>query len=237
MQDAAPLPSRRGRRVLIALLLMLLILLPLYLWPLRGPSGLPGASALPAGVGDPRSASAVARIPGDVWDALMGHADAPSPALPSKSPARNLTMITQVEEAPGQGLDEGAGPTELARGMLARAGSSDFSGGDPGGASSPAAPTEFLAEGTQAGAGTGNAPGAFAPGGYSNSNLGPWPGGAPGGGPRFSSPGPTLDPGPPGDLAPTPEPATLVLLGSHLALVGAAAWRRRRRRLDAPPTR
>jgi hypothetical protein len=146
-------------------------------------------------------------------------------------------MITQVEDAPGQGLDEGAGPTALARGMLARLGSSDSSSGDPGGASSPAAPTELLAEATPIGEGTGNPPSAFAPGGYSNSNLGPWPGGAPGGGPRFSSPGPTLDPGAPGDLAPTPEPATLVLLGSQLALVGAAAWRRRRRRLDAPPTR
>jgi len=48
MQDAESLPSRRGWRGLIALLILLLILLPLYLWPLRGGlRGLPGASALP----------------------------------------------------------------------------------------------------------------------------------------------------------------------------------------------
>jgi len=81
MQHAGSLPSRRGRWILIALLILLLILLPLYLWPLRGGlGGLPGASALSGSVRDPRSAAAVARIPRDVWDALMGHVDAPPPS-------------------------------------------------------------------------------------------------------------------------------------------------------------
>jgi hypothetical protein len=102
MQNGEPLPSRRGRRILIALLILLLILLPLYLWPLRGGlGGLPGASAVPGSVHDPRSAAAVARIPGDVWDALMGHVDALPPSLPPTKPPRNLTMIIQAEEFPG----------------------------------------------------------------------------------------------------------------------------------------
>lgn len=236
MQDAERLPSRRGRRVLIALLILLLILLPLYLWPLRGGlGGLPGASALPGWVRDPRSAAAVARIPGDVWDALMGHVDAPPPSPPSTKPPRNLTMITQAEELPGRGLDQDAGGVSLARGMVAQlGGSSDLSDGTPGGADAPSAPVEFLADSQSSGPGgapgTGTPWSGFGPGGYlTPGNLGPMTGGGSGGGPRFSSPGLTFDPSNPGALEPTPEPGTLVLVGSNLALLAVAVWKRRRR--------
>ncbi|MFI5324977.1 MAG: PEP-CTERM sorting domain-containing protein [Candidatus Rokuibacteriota bacterium] len=243
MQDAEPLPPHRGRRGLTALAVLLLILLPLYLWPLRGGlGGLPGASALPGPVRDPRSAAAVAQIPGDVWDALMGHTHALPPSPPPAKPPSNLTMITSAEGLPGSsslsGDESGAtlsdSPTALARGMLAQLGSSDLSDGSPGGAA-PASPAEFVSS-PGGGTGTGGAPSGFGPGGYPGlGNLGPWHGGGPGGGPRVSSLALTLDPGDPGDLAPTPEPATLLLLGSNLALLGAAAWRRCRRRLGIPP--
>jgi hypothetical protein len=235
MQDAEPLPSRRARRGLIGLLILLLILLPLYLWPLRGSlGGLPGGSALPGSLRDPRSAAAVARVPGDVWDALMGHPAMPPPPPPTKA-LRNLTMITQGEGIPGVGLDEGAGGTllsdnasSLVRGMLAQLGSSELSDGNPGGGDASFPPAEFLASNPGGGTGTGNLPSGFTSGGYPGlGNLGPNGGGS--GGPRSSSPGLTLHAGDPGDLAPTPEPATLVLVGSNLALLGIAAWKRRRR--------
>lgn len=223
----------------MALLILLVILLPLYLWPLRGGlAGLPGVSALPGSVRDPRSAAAVAQIPGDVWDALMGHTDAPPPSPPPTKPPRNLTMITEAEGIPGSGLDGDAGgaqlfdsPSSLARGMPAQlGGSSDLSDGNPGGADAPSAPVEFLADSPYGGPGTGSSSSGFGPGGYPGSgNFGPWAGGGSGGGPRFSSPGPTFDLGNPGALEPTPEPATLLLVGSNLALLGAAAWKRRRR--------
>jgi len=241
MQDAESLSLRRGRRGLIALLIALLILLPLYLWPLRGGLGaLPGSSARPGPARDPRSAAAVAQIPGDVWDALMGHTPAPPPSLPPVKPPRNLTMIAEASEIPGGVPDEGAGgtplsdsPSALARGMLARLGSSDLSDGGPGDGDAPSVPVEFVST-PPGGTGTGTGPGGFGPGGYPGlGNLGPWTGGGPGA-PRLVSLGPTLDSGDPGDLAPTPEPATLLLVGSNLALLGAAAWKRCRRRLGTP---
>lgn len=243
MQDAEPLPLRHDRRGLIALLILLLVLLPLYLWPLRGGLGaLPGSSALPGSGRDPRSASAVAQIPGEVWDALMGHTHAPPPFAPLAKPPRNLTMIASADGIPGSGLDEGPGggplsddPSALARGLLAQLGSSDLSDGGPGGGDTPSVPVEFVSA-PGGGTGTGDTPSGFGPGGYPGlGNLGPFHGGGPGGGPRVSGLAPTLDPGDPGDLAPTPEPATLLLVGSNLALLGAAAWRRRRRRLGIPP--
>ena len=243
MQDAESLPSRRGRRGLIALLILLLILLPLYLWPLRGGlNGLPGASGLPGAARDPRSATAVAQIPGDVWDALMGHTHAAPPSPPPAKPPRNLTMIVSAEGIPGSGLEEGAGgppltddPSSLARGILAQLGPSDLSDGSPGGGAAPATPVEFTS--TPGGeTGTGQAPSGFGPSGYPGlGNLGPWNGGGPGGGPRIPGLTPTLDPADPGDLAPTPEPGTLLLVGSNLALLGAAAWKRCRRRLGIHP--
>lgn len=240
MQDTESPPSRRGRRGLIAILILLLILLPLYLWPLRGHvGGLPGTSAVSGSVRDPRSAAAVAQIPGDVWNALMGQTPAPpppSPAPPPK-PSPNLTMITSADGTPGGSLDEGAGNTlsdssaALVRGLLAQVGSPDASGGD-----SVSTPTE-LASTPWDGKGTGGAPGGSGSGGYpGRGSLGPWTGGGPGGGPGMAGLPASIDPSVPEDLAPTPEPATLLLAGSNLALLGAAAWRRRRRRLGIPPT-
>jgi len=247
MQGAEPLPSRRGRRGLIALLILLLILLPLYLWPLRGGLGaLPGSSTLPGSARDPRSAAAVAQIPDDVWDALMGHTHAPPPSAPPATPPRNLTMITSTKGLPGSDLpgrlDEGTegatladSPAARARGMLAQLGSSDVSDGTPGGSPGPSSAVEFVRT-PGGGTGPGGAPGGFGPGGYpSLGNLGPWHGAGLGGGPSTAGLAPPFDPGGPGDLAPTPEPATILLLGSNLALLGAAALRRRRRRLGIPP--
>ncbi len=238
MQDAESLPSSHGRRGLIALVVLLLILLPLYLWPLRGGlAGLPGA-ALQGSVRDPRSAAAVAQIPGDVWDALMGHPGTP-PALPSPKPPRNLTMITRDEGIPGGGFDEGSGGTPsdtaaaFARGMLAQLGSADLPGANPAGGDTAPTPGEFSTSSPDGGSGGPSS--GFGPGGYPGfGNLGPWPGGGSGGAPRLTSLGPTFDPGDPGALQPTPEPATLALVGSNLALLGVAAWRRRRRRLGIP---
>lgn len=240
MQDAESRPSRRGRRGLIAVLVLLLILLPLYLWPLRGDvGGLPGASSLSGAVRDPRSAAAVAQIPGDVWNALMGQPPAPPPSLPAPppKPSLNLTMITSAQGIPGSGLDEGEGntlsdsPAALVRGLLAQAGSSDAPGDD-----TVSTPTEFVSTPSN-GTGTGGAPGGFGSGGYPGfGNFGPSTGGGPGGGPGMPGLPPSIDPRVPEDLAPTPEPATLLLAGSNLALLGAAAWRRRRRRLGIPPT-
>lgn len=241
MQDAEALPSNRRRRSLIALLILLLILLPLYLWPLRGGlGGLPVASALSSLVRDPRNAAAMARIPRDVWDALMGHVDEPPPSAPPAQPLRNLTMITQAEATSGNGLDPDAAGAPLlealARDMIAQLGSSDPSDGTPGGADPPSGAVDFLASspygGSGGGAGGGNPLPGFGPGGYPG--AGPTSGGGSGGGPRFTGPGSILDPPNPGALEPTPEPATLLLVGSNLALLGAAAWARRRR-LPIPP--
>ena len=239
MQDAESLPSRRSRRILIALLILLLILLPLYLWPLRGGlGGLPGASALPGSVRDPRSAAALARIPGDVWDALMGHVDAPPPSSPPPTaPPRNLTMITQAEAFSGGALDDDMGDAPLSespRSMLAQIGGlvnlSDAASG--GTAYTSSTLVDLVSDssngGPAGGAGTGNPWSGFAPSGSSGLG-GPFAGGGPGGGPHFSSQGPTFDPGNPGALEPTPEPTTLVLVGSNLALLGVAAWKRRSR--------
>lgn len=250
MQDAESLPSRHGRRGLIALLVLLLILLPLYLWPLRGgPGGLPGASAVPGLVRDPRSAAAVAKIPGDVWNALMGDPPAPPPSPPPARPAPNLTMINASEGIPGSGLpgsglpssglDDGPlsdSPAALARGLLAQIGATDVSDGSPGGGDAASTPGELVSA-PGGGTGTGGGLGGFGSGGYpALGNLGPWTSGGSGGGPRASGLAPTLDPGGPEDLAPTPEPATLLLVGSNLALLGAAAWRRCRRRLGILPS-
>ncbi len=236
MVDAESPPWRRGRPFLVALVILLLILLPLYLWPLRGGgdvSGLPSASALPGSLRDPRSPVALAQIPGAVWDALMGRTGTPPPRPAAKAPP-NLTMISEFEETMDGGLDLGAASpvsrsaASLAREMIAQLGSSDPSG-DPSG-DSPSTPLLWLASNPSGGPGIG-----FDPGGYpSFGGLGPFDGGGPGGRPPFTSE-PTFDPGDPGAPTPTPEPATLVLVGSNLVLLGAAAWKRRRRRQETSP--
>ncbi len=224
MPNSESLPPRRARRILIALLLLLLILLPLYLWPARGPGGPAGASALPGSVPDPRSAAAVARIPSAVWDALMGPSGAPAPAAPSPTKAPgNLTMITEIEARVSDS------PALLAHGLIVQlVEPSDPSGDKPGDALALSTPVEFLASsaGTGAGSPSGGVPD------LSNPSLGPWGGGSDGG-PRFSSSGPTFAPGELGVLEPTPEPATLLLVGSNLVLLAGAAYRRRRRRLGS----
>jgi hypothetical protein len=249
MQDAVPSPSRRSRWALIALLALLLILLPLYLWPLRGGlSGPPGTSALPGSVRDPRSAAAVAQIPGDVWNALMGRTPTAPPSSRSTRPRPNLTMITSAEVLGSglPGLDDGQlfdSASALARGLLAQFGTTGVPNGISGGRDVASLSTD-PASASEDGAGTGGAPSEFSLGGYSGfGSLGPWTSGGSGGRPPVSGLVLALDAGPgvlaldagPGDLAPTPEPATLVLVGSNLALLGAAAWKRRRRRLGVPP--
>jgi hypothetical protein len=225
--DPAALPSRRGRRIVIALLILLLILLPLYLWPLRGEmSGPSGAAALSGPPRDPRNPRAMAGIPSDVWDALMGGTSG-GPATPPK-PNRNLTMIAELEAGKGPGLpdvgESGApfsildGPTP--RGTLTTALLEGPSSDPPGGKPSDEGPGSSPSSRDQ---GTGNGWPAF--GGYPGlPNIGPFGGGGPG---LVSSPGWTFDPGDSGSPAPTPEPATIVLVGSNLALLGAMAWKRR----------
>jgi hypothetical protein len=141
----------------IALLSLLLILLPLYLWPLRGGSGagaLPGASSgLPK---DPRDPAALAGIPGHVWNALMNQASDPTSGSPARQQAprpRNLTMITEDEGEIGADLtlDSIGSPSALSNagtpspGPLAAAtdpSSGQAGDGDPS-SSSSAIPDQF----------------------------------------------------------------------------------------------
>jgi hypothetical protein len=214
---------------LIAVLILLLVLLPLYLWPLRSAmTGPPGAAALSGSPRDPRNASEVARIPRDVWDALMGRTAEPPPSAPAPKPPRNLTMIAQLEEGAGVGVIEGmSGP----RHDLSHSLESNASGDG-----SPASPLQFLATPSAGEQGSGNGWDGFGPNGYAGlSNLGPWGGGGPGGrgDPLLTSSDPTWNPSDPGSPAPTPEPTTILLVGSNLTLLGVMAWRHRRRREEA----
>ena len=237
MLDAEAPPARRGRRLLIALLVLLLVLLPLYLWPLRGGvRGLPGASARPGSPTDPRNAAALARVPPEVWDALMGQGGTAPTAASSGATPRNLTMIGSLEEVGADGLGPGPSPeapARLARAMIAALGGPPGpEGSGSGGGNSPSTPGP---SGPPDGApGTPGSPSAFGWGGYPMpGDLGP--GG--GGGLRLPGPGATFSPdglGDPGAPAPTPEPATLLLVGSNVVVLGAAAWKRRRRRRETP---
>ncbi len=235
--DPSGLPTRRGRRILIGLLILLLVLLPLYLWPLRGGrGGLPRASALSGSPNDPRNPGAMARIPSDVWNALMARRGGPPPAPPT--PPANLTMIAGLHEVVG-----GMGSIHLPP-IIESPGSSPLtddgplsSGGGSRGDDSTPGPVQFLASDTS-NQGTGNGGGGFGSGGYSGfSNLGPWNGGGPGGpargGASSSGPGSTWDPSDPDAPTPTPESATMLLLGSNLALLGALSWRRLKRREES----
>jgi hypothetical protein len=224
---------------LIALLILLLILLPLYLWPPRSAmTGPRGAAALSGSPRDPRNASEVARIPGDVWDALMGRTAEPRPSAPAPKPPRNLTMIAQLEEVAGvEAIDVMSGPRHpgLAS-LLDDASHSLESNASRDG--SPSSPLQFLATPSSGEQGTGNGSDGFGSNGNPGlSNLGPWGGGGPGGrgrgGPLLTSSDPTWNPSDPGSPAPTPEPTTILLVGSNLTLLGVMAWRHRRRREEA----
>jgi hypothetical protein len=230
--------------MMIALLILLLIALPLYLWPLRGGvSGLPGAAALSGPLRDPRDAAAVAHLPPEVWEALMGRGAGPAPK------PGNLTRIAQLDDIPGAGsfdigevgrtlpglhdtLPRGRAIAALGDDKLDR--SADQWGGL--GDSSPA-PLQFLA-GPPGDGGTG--PGnAWGGGGYSGfpGGLGPFGGGGDPHGPSGAAPIVIGQPGigDPGDASaptPTPESTTVLLVGSNLALLGAAAWKRLRRRKE-----
>ncbi len=237
--ESDPLPRRHGRRISIALLILLLILLPLYLWPLRSAmTGPRGAAALSGPARDPRNASEVARIPGDVWDALMGRTAEPPPSAPALNPPRNLTMIAQLEEIAGvEAIDVGSGPRHP--GMLSLLDDASHSlESNASGDGSPSSPLQFLATPSSGEQGTGNGSDWVGSNGYAGlSDLGPWGGGGPGGrgrgAPLLTSSDPTWNPSDPGSLAPTPEPTTILLLGSNLTLLGVTAWRRRRRRQEA----
>jgi len=222
---------------LIALLILLLILLPLYLWPLRGGmTGPRGAAALSGPPRDPRNASEVARIPADVWDALMGRTTGPPPAAPAPKQPRNLTMIAELEEVTGvEAMDVMSGPRDPRIASLLDDSAhllESYAGGD----ASPSSPVQFLGA-PSSGEGTGNWSDGFGSNGYSGlSNLGPWGGGGPGGGGHHqTSSDPTWNPGDPGSPTPTPEPTTILLVGSNLTLLGVMAWRHRRRREETNP--
>jgi hypothetical protein len=239
--ESDAVPRRRGRKILIALLIFLPILLPLYLWPLRGGmTGPPGAAALSGSPPDPRNAGEVARIPGDVWGALMGRTSEP-PSAPPPKPPRNLTMIAQLEGVAGvEALDVMAGPRDPRMTSLLDDEAHSFEN-KASGDGSPSSPVHFLAAPSSGEQGTGNGWDGFGSGGYPGlSNLGPWGGGGPGGRGRGdslpASSGPTWNPGDPGSPAPTPEPATILLVGSNLALLGTMAWKRGRRREETDLT-
>jgi len=131
--------------------------------------------------------------------------------------------------APGRSASCRAVPRCPGRATLCRA-RSLLNGDSPdqstGTSDSPPAPVQFLS-GPPGGEGTGSGSG-WGGGTYSGlpNNLGPFnggggAGGSGGGGPLFFS-----DPGDPSAPAPTPEPATILLIGSNVVLLGAASWRR-----------
>jgi hypothetical protein len=216
-RGAEAVPSGRRRRILITLLILLLILLPLYLWPLRsGRGGVPGASALSGPPHDPRDPAALAAIPGSVWDDLMGRATPPGPEK-----SRNLTMIAQLEEVPEFGEPASLGRLSSALGADASERSRSWMRSDDV-SSDPAELAATLAAGSTPGSGDGW-------GGYAGTlDLGPW--GSGGIGARAlggSGPGAIWDPTTP--PTPTPEPSTIVLIGTNGILLGAAAWQCRRR--------
>jgi hypothetical protein len=224
----------------VALLILLSILLPLYLWPLRGSgTGLPGAAALSRPPRDPRDAAAIAHLPADVWEGLMGEDPSGRHGEASPKAPGNLTRIAELDDDIGavagslppryDRLYRGHGITGLF------ADESHRSNGQPNGSGdSLPEPVQFLA-GPASGESTGSGNGWGGGGSGLLGNPGPFTGGGGGGG-RGGSTAPTFssDAGDPGAPAPTPEPTTILLVGSNLALLGAAAWRRLRRGEERP---
>lgn len=221
------------------LLILLLIALPLYLWPLRGGgTGLHGAAALSGPPRDPRDAAAVAHLPADVWDGLMDDGRTGRNGETRPAPG-NLTRIAKLEETPGVGPlgipSGGTGPSwprdTLPRPIASLLG--DGTDQSSGTSDSPPAPVQFLA-GPPGGEGTGSGNG-WSSGSYPGfpDNLGPFNGGGTGGGggPSFFS-----EPGDPSAPAPTPEPTTILLIGSNVVLLGAASWRRLRSPKETQPS-
>jgi len=223
------------------LLILLLIALPLYLWPLRGGgTGLPGAATLSGPPRDPRDATAVAHLPADVWDGLMDEGRT-GPKGDTRHIPGNLTRIARLEEVPGAGpLGIVSGGTSLSwpRDTLPRpftALNGDGPDQSTGTSDSPPVPVQFLSgppggEGTSSGSGWGGGSNSGLPNNLGPFNGGGGAGGSGGGGPLFFS-----DPGDPSALAPTPEPATILLIGSNVVLLGAASWRRLRSVKETQP--
>lgn len=227
--------ERRGRRIVVALLILLLILLPLYLWPLRGGgAGLPGAAALSRPPRDPRDAAAIAHLPADVWEGLMGAGPSGRHGESSPKAPGNLTRITQLDDEVGAG----GGPVPPRYDWLYRGhgitgpradGFDQSSGQSVGSGDSPLAPVQFLAGPTSGeSTGSGNSSGGGGSFGLPG-DPGPFTGGGGPGGRGGSAPTTLFtDAGDPGAPEPTPEPTTILLVGSNLVLLGVAAWRRLR---------
>jgi len=224
----------QGRRIAILLLILLLIAVPLYLWPLRGSgTGLPGAAAHSGLPRDPRDASAVAQIPADVWDGLMDDGRSGHKGKEGPRPG-NLTRIAQLDVPGASSVDTSSGGVSslwprdtLSRlfGALDNGDRGDGSGGGTG--DTPSSPTQFLA-GPSGNQGSGSGSGSGSSGGYSGGGggFGPITGGGGAGGSGGGGPFLVGDSGDSSAPAPTPEPTTILLVGSNLALLGAAAWRR-----------
>lgn len=227
--------SRRGRRVALFVAILLLTGLPLYLWPVRGSiQGLPGAAALSGLPPDPRSATAVAQLPADVWDGLLGHGGSAAPSSGGAKAPGNLTRIAPHEEddtGAGSGsaslprLDAGAMPPTTT--LLVDSGAAS-AGESPGGSSGDSISSSSGGSGGQGGSGEWSP----FPGG-----VGPFGGGGGvGGGEGVASPALVAGPDPDAPPMPTPEPGTLLLVGFNLAVVGAIARRRLNRGQERKPS-
>jgi hypothetical protein len=259
--DPASLPAGRGRKFAIALLILLLILLPLYLWPLRsGLGALPWAATLTAGPQkDPRDPAALAGIPSEVWEALLNEASgtahgsagsheglAPQnltmitpeagniPGIPEPGSADSLSGLLSADEPPSGLLISGIGPID------GESGDPDPSPSSTAG-SSTAGPFDSwpLAGGGQGNAGPWPSGGS---GGVGSRNLGlPTAlGGLPFGGeaPDLASPVVlVLSPGDPVAPHPAPEPGTVALVGLNLVLLATVAWNHRRYKEARPRIR
>jgi hypothetical protein len=238
--DAGSLPVDRGRRIVIALPIFLLILLPLYLWPLRsGLGALPWTATLTARPQkDPRDPAALAAIPSAVWEALLNEGSGSahgSAGSPKGLAPQNLTMIAPPEAGNGPGiLEPGSADSLSGSGLLTNViGPTEGKSGD-------AAPSPS----STAGSSTAEPFDSWLLAGGGQGNAGPWPSGGGGGvggsrglptalGTPFGGDAPSvgppvelvLSPGDPVAPHPAPEPGTVALVGLLLASV---AWNHRR---------